>query len=335
MRRGLGVLVSLCVLLALAVLVILTIDRLERRPRTNDGYLSADIVHMAPDVSGRIVQLAVENNRFVRRGDVLFKIDPEPFLYRKQAADAKLKGLEAEFVIDTNQVAAQGSKASAASTSTQAAEAELALAQTTLRRLAPLGARGFVTAEQVDEARTSVRKAQATLISSREQALSAREAVSSTAPIEQQIAGARADLATAERDLRLTVVRAPCDGQITSLDTAAGEYATTGKPLFTIIDTERWYAIGNFRETNLAGLRAGQRAVVYVLGWDAALPGHVDGIGGGVVPDEGSSVGGLPDVPRSLEWVRIAQRFPVRVLLEAPPPGLMHIGATASILIER
>ena len=335
MRKGLGVLLSLCVLLGLAVLVILTIDRLEHRPRTNDGYLAADIVHMAPEVSGRITQLPVANNRFVRRDDVLFVIDPEPFRYRRDAAVAKLRGLQAQLAIDTRQVASQGSKAAGASSSTQSAAAELALAQTTLRRLEPLGARGFVSAQSVDQARASLRSAQASYQSSLDQARSAQQAISGTAPLEQEIAGAEADLATAERDLRLTVVRAPCSGQITALTTAAGEYATAGAPVFTIIDTEHWYAIGNFRETNLAGLRPGQHATVYVLGWDAALPGHVDSIGGGVVPDEGSLSGGLPEVPRSLEWVRIAQRFPVRVLLDGPPPALMHIGATAAILIDR
>ncbi len=336
MRRGLGVLISLLALLSAAIAIVLVINRLELRPRTDDGYLAADLVHMAPDVSGRIVRLDVENNRHVRAGDELFVIDPEPFRYARDAASARLASLRAQYDIDTRQVASENARAAAAAATVQSEAATLALARSTLSRLEPLGGQGFVTREQVDQARTNVRTGVAGLASSRADALAALQAVTDTAPLLAQIKEAEADLATAARNLRLTVVRAPCDGQITGLGVAAGEYATTGQPVFTIIDTDRWYAIGNFRETNLAGLHPGQHATVWVLGFGArAVSGHVDSLNGGVVPDEGSVSNGLPDVPRSLEWVRIAQRFPVRILLDNPPPALMRIGATASIMIDR
>ena len=336
MRKGLGVLVSLLALLAAAIAVVLVVNRLEQRPRTDDGYITADIVHLAPDVGGRIIRLDVANNRMVRTGDELFVIDPEPFRYARDAASARLDSLRAQLAIQTRQIASQNARAAAAGTAVQSNAATLALARSTLTRLAPLGGQGFVTREQVDQARTSVQTATAALASSRSEAEAAREAVTDTAPLLAQIREAAADLDTAERNLRLTVVRAPCDGQITALGITAGEYATTGQPVFTIIDTDRWYAVANFRETNLAGLRPGQPATVWVLGFRAqAVAGHVDSLGGGVVPDEGAVSDGLPDVPRSLEWVRIAQRFPVRILLDAPPPALMRIGATASIMISR
>jgi len=336
MAKGLGVLISLLALIAAGVAVVLVVNRLEQRPRTNDGYLAADIVHMASEVSGRIIRLDVQNNRYVRRGDELFVIDPEPFQYAHDAASAKLASLRAQYDIDTRQVEAQNSRAAAARSNTRSSAAQLSLAQATLNRLEPLGAQGFVTREQVDQARTAVRTASAGLSSSRNEADAARQAVTDTKPLEAQIKQAEADLAEATRNLRLTVVRAPCDGQITALTIATGEYARQGTPVFTIIDTDRWYAIGNFRETNLSGIHPGQHATVWVLGFGAqAVDGHVDSLNGGVVPDEGTVSNGLPDVPRSLEWVRIAQRFPVRILLDHPPPALMRIGATASIMIDR
>ncbi len=336
MRKGFGVLVSLLALLAAAITVVLVVNRLELRPRTDDGFLSADIVHMAPEVSGRIIELDVANNRFVRRGDKLFAIDPEPFRYAFDAASARLAALRAQYDIDTRQVASQTARAAAAGSTAKASAAQLSLAQASLRRLEPLGAQGFVSREQVDQARTAVSTATAGLSSSRSEAQAALQSVTDTKPLEAQIKEAEADLATAARNLRLTVVHAPCDGQVTALDVAAGEFATAGKPVFTIIDTDHWYAIGNFRETNLAGLHPGQPATVWVLGFGArTVRGHVDSLNGGVVPDEGSVEGGLPQVPRSLEWVRIAQRFPVRILLDDPPPALMRIGATASVMIDR
>ncbi len=336
MRKGIGILISLIALLSLGILVFLTIGRLGTRPRTDDAFLEADIVHMAPDVSGRIIRLDVSDNQYVHHGDVLFLIDPEPFVDRVAQAKASLRSLEAQLAVDVNQVASQISRAQAAAASTKSVEAQLALANVTVGRLAPLGARGYVTSEQVDQARTSARTAQVSLQASRDEARAAVQSVSSVAPLEAQIEAEQAELALAERNLRLTVVRAPCDGQITALSIAVGEYAATGTAVFTIIDTERWWAVGNFRETDLTGLRPGQAATVFVLSFGGqALRGVVDSLGGGVSPDEGSTSGGLPSIPRSLDWVRIAQRFPVRVLLQKPPPQLMRIGASVVLMIDR
>ena len=336
MRRGLGGLISVVVLLGVVALVVLTWAQLDARPRTNDGFLEADIVHMASDVSGRIVDLRVKDNQYVRHGEVLFVIDPEPYQFRVDLAAARLRSLQAQLAVDANQVASQGSKANAAETSTRASQAQLALATVSRRRLEPLGAQGFVSAEDVDKARTAERTAAVELQATRQQAQSAKQAVTSTKPLQEQVAAAQAELALAQRDLRLTTVRAPCDGQITALNVAEGEYATVGMPVFTIIDTERWYAVANFRETDLGGMRVGQAARVYLVGFgNQMLSGTVDSLGGGVVPDEGTDSGGLPRVPRTLSWVRIAQRFPVRIVLRDAPPDLMRIGATAIVVVDR
>ena len=334
--RLFGIVFTLVAVAAALVGAVLASQRLDRRPRTDDAYIDADVVHMAPDVSGRVVALPVTNNQRVRAGALLFAIDPEPFRLQLEQARAQLAGLQATLAITTDQVAAQTSKADAANTGIGGAQAQLALATSTLARLEPLLPRGYVTAEQVDQARTSQRTAQVALQQARQQAQEARQGVSSTKPTEQQIAAAGAAVALAERNLRLTEVRSPCDGVITGLNTVAGEYGAAGRPLFTIIDTERWYAVGNFRETELARLQPGQHARVYVMtNPNAPVDAVVDSIAGGVSPDEGVTLAGLPRVPRSLSWVRIAQRFPVRLVLQAPPPGLMRLGASAVIVIDR
>ena len=335
-RRGLGGLISIVVLVGVAALIMLTWSRLASRPRTNDGYLKADIVHLAPDVSGRITDLRVTNNQRLRRGQVLFVIDQEPYKYRVEQAAARLRSLQAQLAVDTSQVASQGSKANAADTSIRASQAQLALATATRHRLEPLGAQGFVSAEDVDRARTAERTAAVELQATRQQAQSAQEAVTSTKPLQEQVAEAQAELALAERDLRLTTVKSPCDGQITALDIAKGEYATVGRPVFTIIDTERWYAVADFRETDLGGMRVGQAARIYLVGFgNQELAGTVESLGGGVLPDEATVTGGLPRVPRTLSWVRIAQRFPVRITIHDPPPDLMRIGATAIVVVDK
>jgi len=198
-RKALGVLVSLIALAGVLVTVVLATRRIDQRPRTDDAYLQADLVHMAPDVSGRIVELDVRDNQAVRKGDVLFRIDPDPYRMRVDQARAAVQGLEAKLGLTADQVAAQTSKAGAAERGIGSAEAQRALASSTLGRLQPLLGQGFVTAQQVDQARTAQRTAQIALQQAQLQADEARQAITNTKPTEAELEGARATLALAER----------------------------------------------------------------------------------------------------------------------------------------
>src|SRR5262252_7371440 len=224
-RKALGVLVSLIALAGILVTGVLVTRRIDQRPRTDDAYLQADLVHMAPDVSGRIIELDVRDNQKVRKGEVLFRIDPEPYQIRVDQARAAVQGLEAKLDLTNDQVAAQTSKADAAASGINTAEAQRALASSTLGRMEPLLGRGFVSAQQVDQARTAQRTAQLGLQQARLQADEARQAITNTKPAEAELEDARATLALAERDLNKTVMLAPCDGRITALDIAAREFA--------------------------------------------------------------------------------------------------------------
>ena len=203
----------------------------------------------------------------------------------------------------------------------------------------PLLARGFVTAQQVDEARTSEGVAQATLAATIQPAQEARQAVGDTASLQAQLAGAQAPVALAERDLRHTALRAPFDGLVVGLAIAEGAHAAAGQSLFTLIKTCDWYAVGNSRETELAEIAIGDPATVWVMsGADRPLPGHVESLGWGVqANDSGGAMDtgapGMPSVGRTLDWVVIAQHFPVRIRLDDPPEAMMRVGATASILL--
>src|SRR6516165_8679316 len=162
-RKALGILVSLIALVGLVAAVVLATRRIDQRPRTDDAYLQADLVHLAPDVSGRIVELNVRDNQPVHKGDVLFRIDPDPYRMRVDQARAAVQGLEARLALTSDQVASQTSKAGAAERGIGSAEAQRSLASSTLARLEPLLGRGFVTPQQVDQARTAQRTAQIAL----------------------------------------------------------------------------------------------------------------------------------------------------------------------------
>lgn len=327
---------SIAVLAVVAAcgLGLLTLFQLDRAPRTHDAFLYADSAGLAPDVSGRIVGLLVRDNQRVNQGDVLVEIDPEPFELRLRQARAQVAALAAQIDLTARQVAAQTSGAEAAATQIDRARSQLTLARDTVGRIAPLLDKGYVTAQQVDEARTNVRTALTALTTAVQQAQQAREAVGDTLSLEAQLAGAQAAVALAERDLRNTKLCAPFDGLIVGLDIAAGAYAEAGHPLFTMIKAREWYAVGNFRETELPSIAPGDPATVWLMAdGNHPIGGHVESIGWGVKPEDGGGPA-LPAVGRTLSWVVVAQRFPVRVRLDQPPEAATRLGATVSILVR-
>ena len=333
-RVWIGRLIAAASIIAAIVIGAYTLERLSQQPRTNDGYLFADRAGLAPDVSGRIVSLNVRDNHRVSKGDLLLQIDPEPFELHLRQARAQVAALQAQIDLTTRQVASQTSGADAATTQIGRARAQLALASDTLARLEPMLGKGYVTQQQVDEARTSKRTAEVSLAAVIQQADQARQAIGDTFSLQAQLAGAEAAVALAERDVRNAALRAPFDGLIVGLEIAEGEYAVTGHPLFTLIKTDKWYAVGDFRETELPEIRIGDPATVWLMGeHKRALTGHVESLGWGVRPDNAGGPG-LPPVERTLNWVIVAQRFPVRILLDDPPPDVMRIGATVSIVVR-
>jgi len=117
-----------------------------------------------------------------------------------------------------------------------------------------------------------------------------------------------------------------------SLKTSTGQYASALKPVFTLIDTRHWYVVANFRETELKGVRAGTPATVYLMSdTGERFRGVVDSVSYGVSPDEGGFAlpGGLPRIQRSLNWVHVSQRFPVKIRVDNPDPELFRIGTSA------
>ncbi len=334
LRIWAGRLIALVAIVAALGLGAYTLDRLDRRPRTHDAFIYADSAGLAPDVSGRIVALHVRDNQYVTQGDALVDIDPEPFELRLRQARAQVAALQAQIALTTRQVAAQSSGAEAATTQIDRARSQLALARDTLGRLVPLLSKGYVTAQQVDEARTNERSAQAALTAAIQQAEQAHQAVGDTDALQAQLAGAQASVALAERDLRNATLRAPFDGLVAGLDIAAGAYAAAGHPIFTLIRAHDWYAVGNFRETELPQIAVGDPATVWMMADNnRPIAGHVESLGWGILPQDGSGPG-LPAVGRDLNWVIVAQRFPVRIRLDHPPEAAMRIGATVSIEVR-
>jgi membrane fusion protein, multidrug efflux system len=246
------------------------------------------------------------------------------------------------------------------------AQADLAYATNNLHRIEPLLAEKFVTVDQVDQAhtleesrqhaveqaRSQLKMAEATLQSTQaeydqgeatvEQSLQqiqqSRHSVTTLESLTTKRSGRTSAIETAQYNLNNCRIYAPFDGRVTNLTVSEGAYAHTGQQIFTLIDTRTWWVIGNFRETQLKHIRSGMEAEIYALSdADRPLHGIVESVGFGVTPDAdtiGKLAPGLPDVQRTLNWVHLASRFPVRVRIVAPPAEAVRLGESAVVIIR-
>lgn len=249
----------------------------------------------------------------------------------------------------------------------QRADAELAYASNNLHRIEPLLAKQFVTVDQVDLARTlevsrsqaaqqarsqlalaeaglaaaeaQYKQGQANLMQSNQQVLQATHNVTTLEPLVGQLPGRQAVIDTAQYNYDNTRITSPFDARVTNLTISQGAYATAGQHIFTLIDTRVWWVIANFRETQLQHIHPGMQADVYVMSKpNVHLKGVVDSVGFGVTPDADLvgrlSQPGLPDVQRTLNWVHLASRFPVRVRIESQPSEIFRLGESAFVVIR-
>ena len=247
------------------------------------------------------------------------------------------------------------------------ANAELLYQTNNFHRIEPLLAKQFVTVDQVDQIRTAVTARQQAVQQLRAQLLLAQsQVVSAQAQLEQtraareqshsqldqsqhsvltldpltaQREGRAAAIRTAEYNLNNCSVYAPFDARVTNMTISRGAYAHTGQQVFTLIDVRTWWAVANFRETQLHRILPGMKAYVYVLSRPTVrYEGIVDSVGFGVTPDTtlvGSfTTSGLPDVQRSLNWVHLASRFPVRVRINAPETEPFRLSESAVVVIR-
>jgi membrane fusion protein, multidrug efflux system len=329
-----GKLIALCSIVAALILGTLVVFAIDRRPRTHDARLFAFSAAMASEINGRIVRVCVGNDQSVAKGSPLILIDPAPYDLQLRQARAQVAAIKAQIGLTGRQVESQGSGAQAAESQVQRAREQLKYAQDTRQRLEPLVLPGFVTQQQLDEARTNESSAQAALNALTRSATQARQAVGDTLSLQAQLEGAEAAEALAARNLELTTLRAPFDGVVVGLQIAEGTFALSGRPLFSLIKSDAWYAIADFRETELPRIVVGDRATVWTMAnSDQAISGRVESLGSGVQSTDQDGPD-LPKVGRDLNWVVVAQRFPVWVHLDSPPPEAMHVGMTASVKVH-
>jgi membrane fusion protein, multidrug efflux system len=306
------------------------------RPTTSDSSLDADVVHIAAAVGGRVLEIAVTENARVAKGDLLFQLDRVPYQLAVAQAEADLHIAEAQLETQRRVLATQTSTAVIAGNETRNAEENHDLARRTAGRLRPLAASGYVSKQQLDQAEVAERDTATTLVQARERHAAAVTAIDTMAGAAAAVSARRAALAIAQRALDNTTVRATHNGLVVGLTISTGEMIAPAQSLFTLINTEEWFAVANFRETDLSAIAIGDCATVFsMIDRNVPINGVVQGIGWGVADQDRINIPrSVPYVERSLNWVRVAQRFPVRIRLENPRPELMRLGVSAVVEVK-
>ncbi len=331
LKRFFVLILSLAIIVTAVLLSLSAWEANERHPRTDDGVARANIIGIAPRVSGPLIKIFVADNQTVHDGDLLFEIDPADFQLSVDRAKSALDALDQQIETAKSQDAQLKFQTKAAEAAVRQATAERDQAADTLNRLEPLLPKAYATREQVDEARTKVASLDAQVAQANEKLNQARVAVSALATLQAQRPGAVAALGSAQLDLSYTRVYAPFDGRVVGLNLSEGAFVHAGTEVFSFLDSRNWYVLANFRERELQNIRPGMRAQVYLLSNpDRLFQGSVQGISPAVQSeDDNEEIKGMPFVKRNLNWVRIAQRFPVRILIENPDPKIFRMGTTA------
>jgi len=305
-------------------------------PATDDATIDADVVHVAAAVGGRVLKIAVSENVHVRKGDLLFQIDPVPYEASVRQSEADLALARANLDSLRRAIATQRSAASVASDQIARAVANSGLAARNVDRLRPLVAQGYVPAQQLDQAETALHDARTTLAVAREQHVGAQGAIDTVDSGVAAVQAREAALIVARRLLADTTVRAAHDGRVVGLTVSSGEMVAPSQSLFTLVTSDEWFAAGNFRETELRRISVGDCATVYsMIDTSKPIKAVVQGIGSGVLDDDRVNVPrSVPYVAKSVNWVRVEQRFPVRVRLLNPPDQLTRLGASAIVEVR-
>jgi multidrug efflux system membrane fusion protein len=291
---------------------------------TADAYVRSDLIAVAPQVSGRIITVSVEDNQTVAERDLLLVIDPVPFQLLADQHRAEVDEARAQVAADQDTVASTQATLSAAT-------AAATYAHQTHSRFATLARENDAPRADLQRADDDARRADAA-VEAAQAAIARAQATEAMHRASQ--ARATAALATAEWQLGRTKVLAPASGTVTNLTVRPGDTAQTDVPLIGIVDSHAWRIIANYKQSFIRGFTPGDTAWV----WLDSEPWHlhrarVAGVARGISRDPSAGLL-LPYVAPTTDWIRLQRRFPVTLTLVDPPPGLkLYMGADVRVLI--
>jgi multidrug resistance efflux pump len=326
-------------------------------PWTRNGQVMAQVIQITPRVTGTIVERPIVDNQFVKKGDLLFQIDPRTY-------ESTLHGMEGLLAETEDEIEALAAQVLATAKTVERYEAAIKRAEqkvkgkaarvedfrAQLKRYEELVPQGAASVERLDRARADFIDSEAVLDGAHAELLAAEaqklEAEADLARDKANLGAegalnarrrtAKARVHSAELQLEFTTVVAPVDGYITNLDLELGDHATANKAALALVDVNTYWIYGFFRESHLQNISRGDRAIVTLMSYpDKLIEGHVAGTAWGVWQKDGSTAQQLlPQVSESFEWIRLAQRVPVRIEIDKVPEGVaLVVGTTGTVLV--
>ena len=294
-------------------------------PNTDDAYVQAHVINVAPRISGMVSKLYISDHQAVKPGQPLFDIDQEPFLIKLEKAKANLD--------ETKQhVYAAESAVKTAESVLKQREAELTYKRKNTHRIITLANKKAGSLSERDRAVSDLKVAEAGVAAARHQLEEAKQKLGQLGGDNASIRTATAAIADAELNLRYTHVVAPANGNIVNLNLRVGDEVNQYQQLFAIIESKQWWATANFKETELERIRINQPAIIKV----DMYPHHTfKGIVTSISTGSGSSFALLPPENATGNWVKVTQRFPVRVDIINPDPKFpLRMGSSCEVLIN-
>ena len=326
-------------------------------PWTRDGQVRADVIQVTPRVTGPIVELPIRDNQFVEAGTLLFRIDPRTY-------EAELARARAQLDETGDTVQALEKQVEAARTAVEVARGNIARAEsqrvgydatiardkaeyerqqellpknaTSRRALEAAQANYEVALQQKRSAGAQLLQARANLAEAEADLAETQAKLGKLGEDNPQLRTALAALRQAELNMEFTEVRAPVDGYVTNLNLRLGSQAVANQPALALVDVASYRVDGFFRENRVGPIRPGDRAVITLMTYpDTPLTGYVDSVGWGIAQQDGSTGPDLlPNVSPTFEWIRLAQRIPVRIHLDDVPEHVqLRVGTTCSVLV--
>ncbi len=326
-------------------------------PWTRNGQVMAQVIQITPRVTGTIVELPIIDNQFVKKGDLLFQIDPRTYestLHGMEGllaeTEDEIEALAAQVEATTNKVVRFEAAIKRAEQKLRGKAARVEDFRAQLRRYEELVKTGAASQERLDRALADFIDSEAVLEGAEAELLAAvAQKLEAEADLARDKANlgaegalnarrrtAKARVHSAHLNLEFTTVRAPVDGYVTNLDLEVGDHATANKAAMALVDVSSYWIYGFFRESKLQGIGRGDRAVVTLMSHpDKPIEGHVSGRAWGVWQKDGSTAQQLlPAISESFEWIRLAQRVPVRIEIDEVPEGVeLVVGTTGTVLV--
>lgn len=325
MKKNLSILSTIVILLLLIAAGYYFWKRQAYFPSTDDAYVQANVINIAPRVPGTITQVPVQNSQHVASGQLLFAIDPEPYQLAVNSAQAQRDNAIQQMKGAIMEVASMQALISER-------EAELTESQQNYDRIMSLVKKKLYPPSAGDEATRQLNVAKAGMRVSQSQLAEAQQKLGALDEKNPQVQAASATLAKAKLDLQYTRALAPASGSIANLSLRQGDQVSAYQPLFALVEDEHWWVSANFKETQLLRIKLGQRVTLHIDMYpDRIFHGHVDSISSG----SGASFSILPPENATGNWVKVTQRFPIKIIiddLDAHTP--LRMGASCAVSVD-